>query len=97
LQTYGSLTPRIDASYQSSMYSNPHNAPTNYLAGYTVANARLSWLSAGNETWRVALEVTNLFNRYYLVRSDDLLQQIGTVVATPARPRAYFVSVGAKF
>lgn len=97
LSKFGTLTPRIDVTSQSSMFANPVNAATNYLPGYTVSNARLSWLAPDNGTWQVALNVTNLFNRYYLVRRDDLLNQIGTVVATPARPRTFFVTVRAQF
>lgn len=76
---------------------NPVNAPTNYLSGYTVSNARLSWLAPGSGHWQVTLAVTNLTDRYYFVRRDDLLNQIGTIVATPARPRTYFVSLRAQF
>jgi iron complex outermembrane receptor protein len=97
VQQYGSLTPRLDVTSQSSMYANPVNASTNYLPGYTVSNARLSWLAPGSGKWQVALNVTNLFDRYYLVRQDDLLHQIGTVVGTPARPRTYFVTVNTQF
>jgi iron complex outermembrane receptor protein len=97
VRQYGSLTPRLDVTSQSSMYANPVNAGTNYLPGYTVSNARLSWLAPGSGKWQVALNVTNLFDRYYLVRQDDLLHQIGTVVGTPARPRTYFVTVSTQF
>jgi iron complex outermembrane receptor protein len=97
LSKYGSLTPRVDVTSQSSMYGNPVNAATNYLPGYTVSNARLSWLSPESGTWQVALNVTNLTNRYYLVRVDDLLEQQGTIVGTPARPRTFFLTIRAKF
>jgi hypothetical protein len=43
------------------MYTNPVKAPTNYLPGYTVANARLSWLAPGTETRKVAREVTRTY------------------------------------
>jgi hypothetical protein len=42
------------------------------------AHARLAWRSADSGRWRVALEVKNLLDLYYLERRDDLLNQIGT-------------------
>jgi iron complex outermembrane receptor protein len=84
LRKYGPLTPRLEVTLQSSMYANPVNAATNYLPGYTVSNTRLLWLAADGGNWQVALNVTNLFSRSYLV---------GTVVAAPARPRTFFLTI----
>jgi outer membrane receptor protein involved in Fe transport len=73
------------------------NAETlkNYELG--MKNFFFAWLSPDGGKWQVALNVTNLFNRYYLVRQDDLLHQIGTVVGTPARPRTFFVTIRSQF
>ena len=38
----GSLTPRVDVSYQGDLYTNGANAATNRIESYTLGNARLS-------------------------------------------------------
>src|SRR5262249_36330107 len=43
LGSAGTLTPRVDASYQGDLYSNGNNQPTNHIDSYTLANARLTW------------------------------------------------------
>jgi iron complex outermembrane receptor protein len=42
-ESNGSLTPRVDAAYQSKIYTNATNRPTNQIDAYTIANARLTW------------------------------------------------------
>ena len=60
----GTLTPRLDVSYQDDIFANAVNAPTNLIEAYTLANARLTWESSA-EAWEVAMEVTNLTDEYY--------------------------------
>ena len=67
----GTLTPRLDVSYQDDIYANAVNAPTNFIPAETLANARLTWDSAG-DAWQAALEVTNLTDEYYYVTLFDL-------------------------
>jgi iron complex outermembrane receptor protein len=93
----GSITPRFDASYQSEMWSNAVNLPTNHIAGYTVANARLTWRNAKRDL-EVAFEVTNLFDKYYLLTSFDLTGAgAGIVSGQPGHPREWAVSVKKTF
>ena len=64
----GSLTPRIDASYQGDVYTNGFNAPTNLIDAYTLANARLTWRD-GKGDWESSLEVTNITDKYYFAKN----------------------------
>ena len=97
LGSAGSLTPRFDASYQSQMWSNAVNLPTNHINGYTVANARLTWRNADKDL-EVAFEVTNLFDKYYLLTSFDLTGAgAGIVSGQPGHPREWAVSVKKTF
>jgi len=91
----GSLTPRIDAAYKSSVYANAVNAATNLVPGYTVANARLTWRNADDDL-QVSLEVTNLFDEYYMLNVFNVSGN-GFLNAQPARPREWAVSVTKKF
>jgi iron complex outermembrane receptor protein len=93
----GSLTPRFDANYQSEVWSNAVNLPTNHIDGYTVADARLTWRNAKDDL-DVALEVTNLFDKYYLLTSFDLTGAgAGLVSGQPGRPREWAVTVKKSF
>ncbi|MBO9498978.1 MAG: TonB-dependent receptor [Novosphingobium sp.] len=93
----GSLTPRFDASYQSEVWSNAVNGPNNHIDGYTLANARLTWRNQ-KEDLEVALEVTNLFDKYYFLTSFDLTGAgAGIVSGQPGRPREWAVSLKKTF
>ncbi|MBN8819656.1 MAG: TonB-dependent receptor [Sphingomonas sp.] len=93
----GSLTPRIDASYQSKVYTVSSNRPSNRIDAYAVANARLTWRNA-DEDLDVSLEVTNLFDEYYLLTIyDQTTGGQGYSNGQPGRPREWAVSVKKKF
>ena len=92
----GYLTPRFDASYQSEIYTRSPNTETSRIDGYTLANARLTYEHPSD--WQVALEVTNLFDKYYYVTSFDLIGAgAGLVAAQPGRPREWAVSIRKNF
>jgi iron complex outermembrane receptor protein len=93
----GSITPRVDASYQSDVFTNAVNGPTNRIEGYTVANARLTWKNE-NEDLQIGLEVTNLFDKYYFQTLFDLTRAgAGFVAGLPARPREWAVTAKKTF
>jgi iron complex outermembrane receptor protein len=92
----GTLTPRIDASFQDDVFSNATNGPMNLIESYTLVNARLTWRSV-NEDWRLALEATNLTDEYYYVTLFDLWGPVGYVHGQPGRPREYALSINRSF
>ena len=97
LRNAGSLTPRVDAAYQSRIYTNAVNRASNLIDGYTVANARLTWANA-NKDLEVSAEVTNLFDKYYLLTLFDLTSAgAGIASGQPGRPREWAVTVKKKF
>ena len=97
LGTAGSLTPRIDAAYQSAVYTNAVNGPTNRIEAYTVANARITWKNDNNDL-EVGLEVTNLFDKYYYQTLFDLTRAgAGFVTGLPGHPREWAVTVKKSF
>lgn len=102
----GSLTPRIDASYQGKLYTGP-NVTTDaqgvmhrnltFIPAYTVVNARLTYRNPDKD-FEVALEVTNLTNKYYALTDFNLIGAgAGFDKIQPARPREWAVSVKKKF
>jgi iron complex outermembrane receptor protein len=92
----GTLTPRVDVSYQGGLYTNGNNQPTNYIDGYTLANARVTWKEASGK-WESSLEVTNLTDKWYLLSKGDAYANAGSVDAQPARPREWALTVKRKF
>jgi iron complex outermembrane receptor protein len=97
LGSAGSLTPRFDAAYQSTIYTTSANRASNRIDSYTVANARLTWRNA-SEDLDVSLEVTNLFDKYYLLTVyDQTVGGQGYATGQPGRPREWAVSLKKKF
>ena len=93
----GSLTPRMDVAYQSKVYASAANRPTNQIPGYTLANARLTWTDAAGDL-EISGEVTNLFDKYYLITVMDFVSQgAGLASGQPGRPREWAVTVKKTF
>jgi iron complex outermembrane receptor protein len=98
LGSAGSITPRIDAAYQDQVYSgSKFNNVLQYLPAYTLVNARITWRNPKKDL-SVALEVTNLTDKYYYVTLFDLRGAgAGLDKAQPGRPREWAVTVKKNF
>jgi iron complex outermembrane recepter protein len=97
LGSAGSLTPRIDAASQGRLYTVSANRESNKIGGYAVANARLTWRNADDDL-DVALEVTNLLDKYYLLTLfDQTVGGQGYAVGQPGRPREWAVTFKKRF
>jgi len=97
----GSLTPRVDANYQDKIYTGPdvEGAVRNltFMPSYTLVNARLTWRNAKKDV-DVALECTNLTDKYYYLSVFDLRGAgAGFDKALPGRPREWAITFGKKF
>ncbi len=70
--SWGSLTPRVDVSYQDDIYAGvSFEDEFVFIDAYTLANARLTWRNE-DEDLSVALEVSNLTDEYYYVHAVRL-------------------------
>ncbi len=92
----GSLTPRVDGTYQSAVYSEALNAPTNRISPYALMNARLTWRSE-DEVWKAALEVKNVTDKFYFLTLFDLSNTAGYTAGQPGRPRTWAVTLTRSF
>lgn len=92
----GSLTPRVDLSYQGHLWANAFNAPTNYIDAYTLANARVTWRNDKRDL-ESSLEVTNVTNKYYFLTRFDQYTTTGVTDGQPGHPREFALSVKKKF
>jgi iron complex outermembrane receptor protein len=91
----GTVSFRLDGSYQGKVFTTAENTSWSKIEGRFLANARLSWSHA--EDWRVALEVQNLFDKYYFQSVSDVTTSLGVVTGVPGLPRTFAVSVERKF
>jgi iron complex outermembrane receptor protein len=92
----GTITPRVDVSYQGDLYTNGNNRPTNYIESYTLGNARLTWRDA-KEEWEAALEVTNVTDEYYFLSRTDQFAAVGHTDGQPGRPREWAITIKRTF
>ena len=95
----GSLTGRVDGSYQSLVYFDLANTPAGAQSGYGLVNGRLQWDDA-NSKWSIAVEVRNAANKLYYSFKTPTLNGDGTlfnVTGTPGMPRTEFVTLTRKF
>ncbi|HWW63819.1 MAG TPA: TonB-dependent receptor [Sphingomonadaceae bacterium] len=90
------ITPQFDIDHQSSVYTDPVNATTNYLAGRTIANASLRF-QAADQKWELIGGVTNLTDKHYYTNAFDIALAIGTVQNSVGRPREFYVTLRRNF
>ena len=91
-----SITPRVDGSFQSELYTNGNNQLTNRIGGYTLFNARLTWKNADGDL-EAALEGTNLGDKYYYVSRADQYTGAGHTDGAPGRPREWALTIKKRF
>lgn len=92
----GSLTGRMDLSFQDDIYTNPVNALTNRIDSYSLLNGRITWRNA-DETWEASLEGNNLTDELYYHTIFDQFLSSGTVTASVAKPRTYALTLKHNF
>jgi iron complex outermembrane receptor protein len=96
LGNLGSLTPRVDVSYQGDLFTNGANNTTNHIDSYVLGNARVTWRNGGGD-WESALEVTNITDKYYFLTRFDQFTLTGITDGQPGRPREWALTVKRKF
>ncbi len=90
--TIGSLTPRVDVSYTPGYCGNFNCDPNVDVESYTLVNARLTYRSSDDD-WSVALEATNLFDKFYFLNKFATFYVNGQ----PGRPREVALTVRKRF
>jgi len=92
----GSLTPRIDVSFQDDMFTSSAQNIYSSLDSYTLANARLTWQDSAKLT-SVSLAVTNLFDKYYYLNKFETYNISGVALGQPGRPREWRLTLKREF
>ena len=94
-EALGSINVRGDVSYRSKTYNDPQNTKAIVQSGYSVVNARISWISPA-ETWQSSLFVTNLNDKEYFTSAESI-PAFGIRNAVYGRPREWGVSLSYHF
>jgi iron complex outermembrane receptor protein len=93
----GTLTPRLDVTYQGSEFTTAINDPVwGQIPSYTVSNAHLTWKD-GDGKWQSQLNVSNLTNKLYYLSLFGGNTGAGYLSGTPAMPREWSISVKRSF
>lgn len=90
-----SLTPRVDAQYQSSFFTELSNNPIGKVGGRTLADMRLTWRSPKGD-WQTTAAVTNLTSHFYYI-NKLLSQNPSFTQGQPGSPREWLVTVRRNF
>jgi iron complex outermembrane receptor protein len=94
---FGTLTPRLDASYQDDVFTTPDNTAAGTIDSYVLLNGSIRLVSA-DEDWMLALEARNLTDKlYYSSKLDATPGLAGTVYGTPGLPRTFMVRLRRNF
>lgn len=92
----GTISTRLDGSYRSEIFTETFNTRWSRIGGYFIANGRLAY-TTGEDDWTVALEVQNIFDRYYFQTVSDVTASLGLVTGQPGMPRTWSASVTRRF
>jgi iron complex outermembrane receptor protein len=96
LAAHGTLTPRVDFTYQSLVFNDPQNELISMQPGYGVLNARLTWQSSRGG-WQASLFISNVTDKNYYLTEQNLLSTYDAVTGQPGRPREALFSVRKSF
>ncbi|MXO71753.1 TonB-dependent receptor [Alteraurantiacibacter buctensis] len=96
LGTSGTLSPRLDWTYQSSFFYGSVNNPLNRIDGRSLVNARLAYETADGN-WQVSANVTNLFDKFYYVAASENAANFGLATGVVGRPREWSLSIRRRF
>ena len=95
LPNSSSLTPRVDAQYQSSFFTELSNNPIGRVGGRTLADLRLTWRSPKGD-WQTTAAVTNLTSHFYYI-NKVLSQNPSFTQGQPGAPREWLVTLRRNF
>lgn len=90
----GTLTPRLDWSWQDAQFASVNSNPLNRIGAWGVLNARISYKPSQDSTWDGAFEVTNVTNEFYYVMK---LNPGPYIWAQPSRPREWALTIRKTF
>ncbi len=92
----GDMSARFDGQYQSQIFTDANNSIWSKVDPRFLANARISY-TTGDKDWQVAVELQNVFNKYYFTTVADATGGLGVETGVPGLPRTWAVTVKRHF
>ena len=90
---FGTITPRVDFSWQSKIYFESQNNPLSSQGDYGLTNLHMIYRSQSGK-WRAQLDVMNATNKlYYLYKFGSTLASNGYMSGEPGQPRTFMFTV----
>jgi iron complex outermembrane receptor protein len=97
LGTAGTLTPRLDYSYRSEIYTDPVNTPLTRIAPQGLLNAKVTWRNAAG-IWEASVAATNVTDAfYYESQAMRAAAPYFSGTGRPGAPREYFMTIKRNF
>ena len=97
LGKHGSVTPRLDLRLHRPGVLERGQCADESDPELSLANVRVTWRSE-DEAWRVALEGTNVTDKYYYLTIFDLSRNAaGYINAQPGRPEEWAITFTRSF
>jgi iron complex outermembrane receptor protein len=90
------LTPRLDFTFGSGLYTNANNDANSYVAGHQALSGRLTYKPATGG-WELSLLGTNLTDKLWYTTVFDLSATQGQVYGLPSAPRSIEVQFKKNF
>jgi iron complex outermembrane recepter protein len=92
----GTVTPRLDYTYQTRVYFDPQNLLASSQGPYGVMNGHLTWTSDSGK-WSAVGDVNNVTNKLYYLNMANSLKSFGFLTGEPAEPRTFLISLRYNF
>ncbi len=93
----GTLTPRLDYNWQSTIYEGANNDPYTAIKSRGLLNGRLTW-EAPQGGWQVSISGSNLTDEKYFLNVFDLaIFGQGSIEGQPGAPREWLLTVRKNF
>jgi len=96
LGVVGSLSSRIDYTYQTRVFNDPQNQRISMQPGYGLLSARVAW-DAARGGWQASLTGSNLTDKAYYLTEQNLLATYDSVTGQPGRRREVLFAVRKAF
>lgn len=97
LEGAGQLTPRLDYSWQDTIYQGANNDPYTAIKARGLLDGRLTW-DAPTGGWQASFSVSNLTNEKYFLNLFDLsVYGQGSIEGQPGAPREWLFTVRKNF
>jgi iron complex outermembrane receptor protein len=92
----GTLSTRVDYTYQTRVFNDPQNQLISMQPGYGLLSARIAW-DAARGGWQASISGSNLTDKAYYLTEQNLLATYDAVTGQPGRRREVLFAVRKAF